>query len=274
MNNPPITQTDETQFCLTATSRTAKVNVLINDTDPDPNDTIYLTNAKFVNITDTAFATLTVNAADSTITLIVKPSANLSTGKVFDIAYNIKDNGLPASQCATGLLKITAILSPVVSVEKTELCVNITAILSPRTDGTWVSSDPAVAEIIDNAMVKGVTPGTAKLTYTSTATGCSEDITVTVKEFPEVADITGEKVLCPNSTIELSNAASGGVWTCNNNNVTFSNTTANPVTVTGVTEGSTFVSYTVSNGACQTKRTYRLKIVSNTPPTVIIGIER
>jgi hypothetical protein len=123
-------------------------------------------------------------------------------------------------------------------------------------------------------MVKGVTPGSATLTYTSTATGCSEDINVTVEDFPEIADITGEKVLCPNNTIELSNATPGGSWTCNNDNVTLSNPTANSVTVTGVTEGTTFVTYTVSKGECQTTRTYLLKIIPNTIPTVIIGIER
>jgi hypothetical protein len=370
MNTPPTTQPDSTSFCLSTNSRTATVNVLINDTDADPNDTIYLTDAHFVDPDDATLADLTINAVDSTITLTVKPSASISTIHTFEIMYNVKDNGLPASQCATGLLKVTVYppltgdilgasasqtycydattnpsidlgtnpaiggsgnysykwessiddganwtdvgvstpehsisgitqptlyrrevsdnmcgtaysdtirvyLLPVVSATTTELCIGITAILSPRTnEGTWESSNPSVAEIIDNSIVKGKSTGAATLTYKLTATGCSAEVAVTVEDFPTVDEITGEKVVCPNNTIQLSNPTPNGVWTKNNDNVTFDNTAANPVTVTGVTEGKTFVTYTISNGICQTKRTYQLKIVSNKTPEIIIGIER
>jgi hypothetical protein len=132
-----------------------------------------------------------------------------------------------------------------------------------------------VAEIIDNREVIGRHSGTATLNYTDTLTGCFATIPITVDSFPEVAEITGEKVLCPENTIYLSNDTLGGVWTKNNDNVTFDAPTSdNPIAIKGVTEGNTFVTYTVSNRVCQTKRTYRLKIISNTPPKIIIGIER
>jgi hypothetical protein len=112
MNNPPTTQADSTVLCITPTSQTAKVNVIANDSDAD-NNTIFLTSAEFVNSADATLADITVNAADSTITLTLKSGAYISAeGYMFNIIYNIKDNGLPASQCATGLLKVTAYPTP------------------------------------------------------------------------------------------------------------------------------------------------------------------
>jgi hypothetical protein len=112
MNIPPETQPDDTTFCVSSISRTAKVNVLKNDADADDNK-IYLTNATFVNSADAALATLTVNAADSTITLTIKPDVTINAEHVFEIIYDVKDNGLLASQCATGMLRVTVNPTPV-----------------------------------------------------------------------------------------------------------------------------------------------------------------
>jgi hypothetical protein len=170
---------------------------------------------------------------------------------------------------------ITVLPAPVVSIGTTDLCVGITTQLSNSTDGNWISNNDMVAKISNNREVQGLHPGTATLTYTNAATGCFAIIPVIVDSFPEVAEITGEKVLCPGNTIHLSNDTLGGEWTKNNDNVTFdSPTTDNPVTIRGETEGTTFITYTVSNRVCQTKRTYLLKIIPNTPPEIIIGIER
>jgi hypothetical protein len=171
-------------------------------------------------------------------------------------------------------ITITILPLPVVSVGTTDLCIGLTTQLFPSTEGTWVSNNDMVAEIINNREVKGLLKGTATLTYTNIATGCFAVIPITVEDFPVVADITGENVLCPNNTIQLSNSTPGGVWTSNNNNVTLDNATANPVTVTGVTEGSTYITYTVSNGACQTKHTHPLKIIPADSPSVIIGFPK
>jgi hypothetical protein len=107
MNESPMANPDETTMCVSPTSRTATVNVLKNDADIDLN-TVYLTGAEFVHPADAALADIAVNSADSTITLTVKNDATISAGYVFEIIYHIKDNGLPASQCSTGTLKITA----------------------------------------------------------------------------------------------------------------------------------------------------------------------
>jgi hypothetical protein len=178
------------------------------------------------------------------------------------------------SGCGTAYSEtITVYPQPVVSIGTKDLCVDITTELSPST-GQWVSNNESVAQIINNSAVKAISPGTATLTYTSVATGCFEVIPITVDSFPVVAHITGEKTVCPGNTIQLSNATPNGVWTSNNNNITFNDPSANPVTVTGNSEGKTYITYTVSNGVCQAKNTYLLKIISAISPTVIIGFPK
>ncbi|MDR2407743.1 MAG: DUF11 domain-containing protein [Bacteroidales bacterium] len=460
-NLAPTTQADETVLCVSPTSETVTVNVLQNDQDID-NNNIFLTSANFVLEADTSRASLTVNAADSSITLTLKTGVNIAEGYVFEILYNIKDDGLPASQCATGLLTITvhffpslnstlsppsicsgtsfnytatattanatfswsraavtgidgiatgtgktidevltnttndsirvtylvtinsencihtdtvrvgvyAPLSggsiipntaqeycyggvqplihlgtalptggsgnytyqwesstnsidfstlgvltqtyeintslsqttwlrravtdavcgkvysdvaqitihplPVISSGLTTLCVGLTTTLSPNTGGVWTSSDSSVVDIIVNGYtIEGKSAGTATLTYTSNTTGCTDNITITVNPYPDdPAEITGEKVVCIGEEIQLSNDTLGGVWMYNNSNISIDNPTANPVKVKGLSEGRSFITYTVSNGICQTKKTFRLKVIPNTPPKIIIGIER
>jgi hypothetical protein len=106
LNTPPTTRDDDTTLCVSSTSRTVKVNVVKNDVDAD-NDKVYLTDAQFVNSADATLADITVNVADSTITLTLKNGVTIAAGHVFEIIYDVKDNGLPASQCATGMLRIT-----------------------------------------------------------------------------------------------------------------------------------------------------------------------
>jgi hypothetical protein len=111
MNNAPETQADFAKLCITPASQTVKVGVLANDTDLD-DDAIYLTDARFLNVSDESLATLAINATSDSLVLTLKPDAGVPEGHVFSIIYDVKDNGLPASQCATGLLNVTASSPP------------------------------------------------------------------------------------------------------------------------------------------------------------------
>jgi hypothetical protein len=459
LNTPPSTQADSSSFCLSSTPRSDTVNVLINDTDTDLNDTVYLTSADFAKSSDKDLATLTV--VDSSIILSVNSSAAIDTAYVFEIIYNVKDKGLPASQCATGILKIEAIPLPVLtstltptsicsgtkfeytaktnilgtvfswrrpavtgisesastgngviidetltntttdSIEVTYLIdmttkrcihtdtvkvkvyaslkaggispsptqstycyggavsaiymggnsstggfgkyeykwesslngtswtpVNVSAqsyslnspltqttyyrrevtdevcgtiysdtvtiypipvipnflteicpgftVHVPSENGRWESSDSNKVDIVGNGKIVGMEPGYADITFYDTIIGgCSASVRVTVNPYPEVQEIEGKQVVCEGQEIELTNTTPNGVWTKNNDNISFDNPQANPVKVTGVTKGKSFVTYTVFEGICQTKRTFRVKVIPNLPPPkIIIGIER
>ncbi|MDR0605566.1 MAG: hypothetical protein LBG80_14805 [Bacteroidales bacterium] len=461
-NSAPITQLDSVSLCVHPISRTATVNVLRNDHDVT-NDNIFLTSANFVYETDTLLATLTVNAADSTVTVTLKSDANPSANHVFEIIYQVKDDGLPASQCASGLLKLkvtpvvaasditvndtticfgtTATLIattstipnpvynwytsqtettpfhtgetyttsnltvdsifylgvygdnycendtgnrkavtistyplldggkigpsqtycynvmplislgitpasggsgainytyqwksstdgitfsaaglpaaqqygintqlsqttyyyrlvtdavcgevssdtiqitinplPLVDVGLKTICIGLRTPLIPDTGGIWTVDRSDIVEIINDSIIEGKSAGTATLTYTSSTTGCSEDVIVTVNPYPVPDETTGDKVICIGQTVQLSNAIPDGVWTHNNDNIRLDNPIVNPapatVEVTGLKVGKSYITYTVSSGICQTKRTFLLKVISNTPPKVFIGIER
>jgi hypothetical protein len=112
-NTAPTTSPDETILCISSESRTAKVNVIANDPLDTEGDTVYLTGAEFVDISDTALAYITVNPVDSTVSLTVKPDVYIGVeGHTFDIIYHVKDNGLPASRCATGKLEVKTYTAP------------------------------------------------------------------------------------------------------------------------------------------------------------------
>jgi hypothetical protein len=180
-NSAPDANADETSFCLTATSRTTKVNVLKNDTDPDA-DKIYLTGAEFINPSDEALADLTVNAADSTVTLTVEPDVYISpSGYLFDIVYHVKDNGLPASQCTMGKLKITAYPAPNYPDIRLRVCPNVGDVNLAKyidatddiTDIQWTSRIPSIpisspAGLVSTSKFPS-TGGTFTFTYTVTS---------------------------------------------------------------------------------------------------------
>jgi uncharacterized repeat protein (TIGR01451 family) len=213
---------------------------------------------------------ITVNVTKDT--LIYTSYASFSG---FDtITYHLTCNG--DTTTANVYVEVSKPL-PLISVERKELCTGMTAKLFPVADaeGSWVSDKPEVAKV-DSTVVKAVSEGKATLTYTLTATGFSQSFEVDVKDFPDVEEITGKGSVCLNKEIVLFNGTPNGVWTHNNANIILSDPTKNPATVkvTGVSTGNSFITYTVFNGVCQTKRTFRLKITSGTPPRIMIGVER
>jgi hypothetical protein len=180
-------------------------------------------------------------------------------------------------------LEIKVLPLPVVSVSDTALCTGLIRELFPNTGGYWTSSDISIAVVSSNNMfVTGKSAGKASLTFTDTVGGgCSESIVVEVRDFPDVSDIIGKHVVCKDATVELTNPTTipiggGWDWRKNNDNIMFESGSekANSVTVKGIKEGNSFVSYTVSDGICETRTTFRIKVIPDTPPRIIIGFEK
>jgi gliding motility-associated-like protein len=113
--------------------------------------------------------------------------------------------------------------------------------------------------------------GTYYVQGTSNAgcTGTSNVIQIVVNPSPVVAAITGANSLCEGTAITLSTATNGGVWSTSNS---FIATVNNNGVVTGINAGTTVISYTVSNGSCNTTVS-ALVTVLNTPatPTITAG---
>jgi hypothetical protein len=197
MNTAPVTVNDAASICVTSTSRTAQVNVLANDVDLD-GDTIFLTNAAFVNPADTSLAELTVIPADSTVTLTLKPSVILTACHVFDIVYDVKDNGLPASQCNKGMFAVTACPVPSLSSPQTPpaICTgtafNYTATCAlPGTTFSW--SRAAVAGIQQGASSGNSAVISETLTNTNTTVNpvtLTYAVTLTLGHCTNTQDVT------------------------------------------------------------------------------------
>jgi gliding motility-associated-like protein len=175
------------------------------------------------------------------------------------ITYTVTTNGCTNS--ATSTLTISSISGAPIT-GATSLCVGATTTLAnTNPNGAWTTSNPAVASVSPSGLVTGLTAGTAIITYTVTANGCSSASTspVTVNALPTVGVISGTTNGCVGSTITLSNTTSGGVWTTSNSAV--ASVSAAGV-VTGLAAGTATITYTVTTNGCTNSATSTLTISS------------
>lgn len=128
--------------------------------------------------------------------------------------------------------------------------------------GNWISSSTGVALAgTGTGIITGLSAGNATISYTS-GNGCFSTYTITVNPVPSI--ITGDSSICTGATATLSDSASGGTWSSSNSLIA----TIIPGTglVTGVTNGTDTVTYTLPTG-CLAKST----ITINPLPASISG---
>ena len=141
-------------------------------------------------------------------------------------------------------------------------CVGQTLTLTDATTGgTWISGSTGVATVGSlSGVVTGVAAGTSVITYRLRAGGCISTTTVSVYTAP--GPILGATSVCTGFTTNLFNAATGGVWASSNTSVaTIGSSTG---LVTGVTAGTTIITYTLSAGCFVTGT----MTVFQTPPPI------
>jgi hypothetical protein len=140
------------------------------------------------------------------------------------------------------------------------VCLGASTTLSDATSGgTWSSSTPAVGTVSAGGVVNALTAGTTTISYTV----CGVTVTriVTVNALPTVASITGNTTLSTAITTQLSNITAGGAWASSNTAVgTVSSSTG---LVSGLTAGTSTISYTVTTLGCST--TVTTNVTVNTP---------
>jgi uncharacterized protein YjdB/DNA-binding NarL/FixJ family response regulator len=126
--------------------------------------------------------------------------------------------------------------------------------------GSWSSSNTAVATV-SAGVVRGITAGTANITYTAT-NSCGTANTyslVTVSPLPSAGTISGTYTLCPATTTTLTVTSSVGTGSWSSSNTAAATVSAG--VVSGIAAGTTNITYTSTN-SCGTATTYSVVTVS------------
>ena len=134
------------------------------------------------------------------------------------------------------------------------------------TGGTWLSANPDIATIDPiSGKVSGIVAGNALITYILGG-GCYSIAGVLVNPLPHAGTITGTTGLSRGGLTTLFDAVEGGVWHSCNSLIASVDEIGN---VTGVADGSTLISYSVTN-ICGTVSALATVIVGNCTPASTI----
>lgn len=211
--------------------------------------------------------TYTINGgANQTVSSGAGSTASVTapTGTTGTFTYSLVSvsSATTCSQSQTGTAVVTVNPSPTIAGTFTVCAGSTTQLTGSGTaaaSNPWTSSNTAVATVSTTGLVTGVTPGTSTITYTN-SNGCSITQLVTITSG---ASITGTLSVCVGGTTQLTGsgtAAATNPWTSSNTAVA---TVSNTGLVTGVSGGSTVITYTNSSGCLDTKT-----VTVNPLPTV------
>jgi gliding motility-associated-like protein len=183
---------------------------------------------------------------------------------------------LTATSCSslnnTATLSIDVIASPDAGILSgaTSLCVGSTSTITSNGNngGTWTSSNLSVATIDANGVVTGVSVGTITITYSVSSSSCNSSdfstIIIDVTPGANAGNLIGQSTICTgNSTTLTSNGNSGGSWISSNPSVATINTAG---IVTGISSGTSIITYSVSASGCTSEDTSTILITVNSTP--------
>jgi uncharacterized protein YjdB len=164
-------------------------------------------------------------------------------------------------QCATtAQLSVAVNPNPIIS-GGTSVCSGGTSQLTgsgtAAANNAWTSANTSIASISGTGLVTGTSAGTAVVTYTN-SNGCSAIASVTVNANPIVS---GNTVICPNTTSQLIGSGTAAAWTSSNTAVATVSTTG---LVSALSFGTAIITYT-NNLGCST--TITITVSNPTAPT-------
>ena len=147
------------------------------------------------------------------------------------------------------------------------VCTGSTVTLTDFAPGGIWSSTNANATVI-GGVVTGVNAGldTIKYTVTNLCGTATANKTITVNPTPNAGVITGPSDVCMGSTITLTDASAGGIWSISN-----AHATVTGGFVTGVTPGIDTVHYTVTSIACTSTATKSITVDTIANTGIITG---
>jgi uncharacterized protein YjdB len=193
------------------------------------------------------------NTAVATIVSSTGVMTGVAAGSVL-ITYKITSTGCSATSDVSIVNPTPGAITGTAAV-----CVGSTTTLTDSTTGgIWISTSANISLAASTGLVTGLTAGTATVSYTL-GTGCRVTKVVTVNANP--AAITGNTTVCVGSTTALTSTTTGGTWSSASTSIA---TVSSTGVVTGVSAGSTAISYTLTTGCYQVAYV----MVNPTPPTI------
>jgi LruC domain-containing protein len=133
--------------------------------------------------------------------------------------------------------------------------------------GTWSSSNTAIATVNSSGVVSGVSSGGVTISYAVT-NGCGTTTVtkgLTVNALPTVKPIYGVNSIGTNQTTTFTDSTALGVWATVNPAIATVNSVG---LVTGVSAGTTDITYTVSNN-CGDVMVSKPITITNISPTAV-----
>ena len=188
-----------------------------------------------------------VSAGTTTITYSVTTSCGNAT-----VSQDITVNALANAGTISGPVAV---------------CESASIFLSSNiTGGIWASNTPGVATVNSSGKVTGVAAGNVTITYTVTTTCGVNKATynITVNPIPNAGTLDGQPTVCVGASIFLVNTGGslGGTWRSSNP----ARASVDAVTgqITGISAGSTIVTYSVTN-SCGSSTAGMLIVVNSLP---------
>jgi trimeric autotransporter adhesin len=180
--------------------------------------------------------------------------------------YTVTGTTSGCSNTATVMVSINPLPDAGTITGPGSVCVNANITLSNCTPGgTWSSGSTGIATVDGTGTVNGLAAGTVLISYTVTNDCGSATATKTITVNSVTAGLTGPSNIDVGSDILLS--VTGGTWSSSNTTIATVDATG---TVSGVSNGTATISYTMSN-SCFAFSVTKVVTVNTVPVTPITG---
>ena len=186
------------------------------------------------------------------------------------ISYTKTVNGCTSVQNSTITVNTTPLVAPITGVNT--VCLGTSTTFSNTTlGGTWTSSIITNATISSTGIVTTLLQGSSDITYSVTSQlGCTatQIVNLIIGSMPIVEPITGVNTICEGSSTNLNSLTAGGVWSSSDPT---RSVVTNSGVLTGVSNGSSVISYTVTNNGCVAIQTFPISISISPDVTATSG---
>jgi uncharacterized protein YjdB len=281
ISNPLATPSGTTTYTVTVTdangctkTSSLTVSILSNPTAPVLGTITHPT-------CTTPTGSVVLNGLPSTGSWIITRTPGGNTYSGSGTSYTV--NGLPPNTTYSFTVKninnctsltsnnvvINAVPTPPSAAGASTVCVGVTANVTPGTNGTWTSSNTAIATITNAGVISGISAGSVTFTYTRTADGCTATWPFTVLANPTaplIGTITQPTCSTPTGSIILNGLPSTGSWTITRlpGGTTYSGS-GTSYTVTGLPSNTTYTFRVTNTNFCTSVPSS--DVVINTPPS-------